>query len=243
MTKTCGICGHAGLDDQAQFCNRCGAVIPEEKKPAFPVCPGCGTIVTDELAQFCNRCGTIIHPGPVVCRNCGSPAIDNQSRFCTRCGTTFEQKPVIRSPVCPSCGTPDPNGQSAFCNRCGAAMNPQGIQPGYRQDHASVIVGQRKPVAPMPVAVVPDTDWEPWNEAPPALGISRSEPPIPEKPVFHDKQVAVREKRYAHLPLIADELKTKGEAAPPQSSSDIPDVPPRKGGGAPKKGVLGFMRK
>jgi|WetSurMetagenome_2_1015567.scaffolds.fasta_scaffold26860_4 hypothetical protein len=243
MPKTCGICGHAGLDDQAQFCNRCGAVVPEERKPAFPVCPGCGTVVSDELAQFCNRCGTIIQQGPAVCRNCGCPAIDNQSRFCTRCGATFEQKPVPRSPVCPSCGTPDPHGQSAFCNRCGAAMNPQGIQPAYRQDHASVIVSQRKPVAPMPVAVVPDSDWEPWNEMPPALGISRSEPPIPEKPVFHDKQPGAREKRYAHLPLIADELKTKGDTAPPRYSSDIPDVPPRKGGSAPKKGVLGFMKK
>src|SRR5512139_4143405 len=90
MTKTCGKCGHAALDDQAQFCNRCGAAVPEKRTPPFPLCPACGIAVPDELAQYCNRCGTKILPLPVLCRVCGSPAIDNLSHFCTRCGAPFD---------------------------------------------------------------------------------------------------------------------------------------------------------
>jgi len=232
MTKTCGNCGHAALDDQAQFCNRCGAVVPEEKKPAFPICPGCGMVVSDELAQFCNRCGAKILPVPVVCSNCGSPAIDTESRFCTRCGTTFEQKTVRRSATCPSCGAPDPQGQSLFCNRCGAPFTRQGVQSAHQPGPAPVIIMQRKPAGPLPPVTVPDTDWEPWNDVPPALGISRSEPAVPPQPVFHDQQVALPQKRFAHLPLIADELKIKddGQSQKKRSVSE-------------KKGVLGFLKK
>jgi predicted amidophosphoribosyltransferase len=232
MTKTCGKCSHAALDDHAQFCNRCGAAVPEERKPAFPVCPGCGTVVSDELAQFCNRCGTRIPAVPVVCISCGSPAIDNQSRFCTRCGTTFEQKPVLRNPNCPSCGSPDPQGQSVFCNRCGAPFNRLGVQAAHPTGHAPVIVTQRKPAGPLPQVTVPDTDWEPWNDVPPASGLSGSPAPtIPKQSAHHDQQIAIPQKRFAHLPLVADELKTKGEAGSRQKAV------------SPKKGVLGFLKK
>lgn len=233
MTKTCGKCGHAALDDQAQFCNRCGAAVPEERKPAFPVCPGCGTVVSDELAQFCNRCGARIPPVPIVCSSCGSPAIDNQSRFCTRCGTTFEQKPLPRNTTCPSCGAPDPHGQSVFCNRCGAPFNRQGVQAAHPPGQSPVIVTQRKPVSPLPPQViVPETDWEPWNDMHPASGISESPASAPPKQsAHHDQQIDVPQKRYAHLPLVADEMKTKGGAGSRQKAE------------SQKKGVLGFMKK
>jgi len=243
MTKTCGKCGHAALDDQAQFCNRCGAAVPETKKPAFPVCPGCGTVVSDELAQFCNRCGEKISPMPVVCSSCGSPAIDNQSRFCTRCGTTFEQKPVQVMITCPSCGAPDPQGQSTYCNRCGAPFRRQGVQAVHPAGQAPVIITQRKPAGPPPAVTVPDTDWEPWNDVPPALGISRSEPAIPKQPVFHDQQVAIPQKRYAHLPLVADDMRKKDEPGTRQYAHDVPDVSYKRKTGPQKKGVLGFMKK
>jgi DNA-directed RNA polymerase subunit RPC12/RpoP len=232
MTKTCGKCGHAALDNQAQFCNRCGAAVPEKKKPAFPVCPGCGTVVSDELAQFCNRCGARILPAPVVCSSCGSPPIDNQSRFCTRCGTTFEQKPHLRNTNCPVCGTPDPHGQSAFCNRCGAPFNRPGVQATHLPGQAPVIVMQRKPAGPQSQVIVPDTDWEPWNDVPPAPGISGSPAPaLPKQSAHNDQQIDIPQKRYAHLPLIADELKTKGQAGSRQKA------------GSQKKGVLGFLKK
>jgi DNA-directed RNA polymerase subunit RPC12/RpoP len=239
MTKTCGKCGHAALDDQAQFCNRCGAAVPEKKKPAFPVCPGCGTVVSDQLAQFCNRCGTRIVPGPVLCSSCGSPAIDNQSRFCTRCGTLFEQKPVLRNTNCPSCGAPDPQGQSVYCNRCGAPFNREGVHAAYQPGQAPVIVTQRKPAGSVPAVIAPITDWEPWNDVPPAPGHSGTAgPAMPEQPAHRDQQVAIPQKRYAHLPLVADDMKKKGQHTP-----DIPDASRKKRTVSQKKGVLGFLKK
>jgi predicted amidophosphoribosyltransferase len=233
MTKTCGKCGHAALDDQAQFCNRCGAAVPEEKKPGFPVCPGCGTVVSDELAQFCNRCGAGIPRAPVLCSSCGTPAIDNESRFCTRCGITFEQKPVFRNTNCPSCGAPDPHGESVFCNRCGGRFNRQGVQPAHQQGQAPVIVTQRKPAGFVPTLTVPDTDWEPWADVPPVPGFSKtSEPSKPAQSTHRDQQIAVPEKHYAHLPLIADDMKKKG--GPGERTQKA---------GSQKKGVLGFLKK
>jgi ribosomal protein L37E len=241
MTKTCGKCGHAALDDRAQFCNRCGAVVPEERRPAFPICPGCGTVVSDELAQFCNRCGTKIPTVPVVCSSCGNPALDNQSRFCTRCGTTFEQKPLPRNSTCPACGAPDPQGESLFCNRCGAPFNPPRVQTVHHPGQAPVIIMQKKPAGTQPPVIVPDTEWEPWNDVPPDSGPSGIPEPSPPHLENEDQQIAPL-KRYAHLPLVADELKTKGE---PGSGRHMPETPvlSRKKQGTEKKGILGFLKK
>lgn len=244
MTKTCGKCGHAALDDQAQFCNRCGAPVPEKKKPAFPVCPGCGTVVADELAQYCNRCGARIPAVPVICSSCGSPALDDQSRFCTRCGTTFEQIPVLQNTSCPSCGAPDPKGLSVFCNRCGAPFNRPDVQAAHPTGQAPVIITQRKPAGPLPAVTVPDTDWEPWNDVPPAPGYPQTPgPAIPEQSAHPEEQAAIPLKRYAHLPLVADEMKKKGEPKIRQHAPDIPGISQKKKAGSQKKGVLGFLKK
>jgi predicted amidophosphoribosyltransferase len=243
MTKTCGKCGHAALDDQAQFCNRCGSSVPEEKKPAFPVCPGCGTIVSDELAQFCNRCGTRIPILPMACRSCGNPANDSQSRFCTRCGTTFDQKPVSRNTVCPSCGAPDPHGMSVFCNRCGSPFNRPGEQAALHPGAAPVIVTQRKPAADPLTVTVPDSDWEPWNDPSRSPGFPGVPGPAePEQPPSHDRQIAVPQKRYDHLPLVAEEMKKKGDSATRPLPSDTLHIPGKKNPVSQKKGVLGFMK-
>jgi hypothetical protein len=243
MTKTCGKCGHAALDDQAQFCNRCGTPVPEERKPAFPVCPGCGTIVSDELAQFCNRCGARIHSLPVVCGSCGSPAIDSQSRFCTRCGTTFDQKPAARNTACPSCGAPDPHGRSVFCNRCGAPFNRQDV-PSPRPGPAPVVITRGKPAGDPFVVTVPESDWEPWNGPSNSPGLSgMTGAAEPEQSLHHDRQIAVPQKRYDHLPLVAEEMKKKGEPVSRPLPSDTLHVPGKKNPVSQKKGVLGFMKK
>ncbi|WP_292346599.1 MULTISPECIES: zinc ribbon domain-containing protein [unclassified Methanoregula] len=245
MTKTCAQCGHAGLDDHALFCNRCGAPVPEEKKPAFPVCPGCGTVVSDELAQFCNRCGTRILPVPVVCSTCGSPAIDSHSRFCTRCGTTFEPKPVARSMTCPSCGAPDPSGQSLFCNRCGSSFSRPAAQILHQPNPAPVVITQRKQAAPAPLVIVPESDWEPWSDVPPAhTSAGPAAPPAQPEPLHHDQQIAMPQKRYSHLPLVADEMRKKPAPSEDHQPHDIAGLPPRKkSSSSGRKGVLGFLNK
>jgi hypothetical protein len=60
--------------------------------------------------------------------------------------------------------------------------------------------------------------------------------------VFHDQRVAVPQKRYAHLPLVADELKKKSDDGGSQHPAD-PVTSPKKRGSSQKKGVLGFLKK
>jgi len=241
MAKTCGNCGHAALDDHAQFCNRCGAAVPEERKPAFPVCPGCGAVVSDELARFCNRCGSKIPPAPLVCSTCGSPAVDSQSQFCTRCGTTFPLK-TARGRICPSCGAPDPTGHSGFCNRCGAPFSGPAIQGENHPAPATVVVTQRKPATTLPPVVVPDSDWEPWNDnAQDPPQIPGHVPPV--QPAYRDQQGAVPQKKYSHLPLVADEMRKRSDAEPPRGVADIHNIPSKKKSGSKNKGVMGLLKK
>lgn len=233
MTKTCGNCGNAALDNQAQFCDRCGAAVPDKPKTAFPVCPACGVVVSDTQAQFCNRCGAKIPPVPVVCNTCGTPAIDDLSRFCTRCGATYGSKPVTRSINCPVCGAPDPGNESVFCNRCGAPMGRQGPPPVRREDPAAVIVSQKRAGSSFQEGAAAGAGWEPQRA--PVL--------YPQQPADNnDFQVAVPPRKYGHLPLIADELKGKETQVPYQPDPETV-VPSGKNTTKQKKGVLGFLKK
>jgi hypothetical protein len=117
------------------------------------------------------------------------------------------------------------------------------MHAAHPQGNAPAIISQRRPAEPHPTLMVPDTDWEPWNEAPPALGISRAEPPIPAQPVFHDQKVAVRERRYSHLPLIAEDMKKPAQSPASQPVQDVQNIPVKKRTVSQKKGVLGFLKK
>jgi hypothetical protein len=243
MTKTCGNCGNAALDNQAQFCDRCGAAVPDKPKTAFPVCPACGVVVSDTQAQFCNRCGAKIPPEPLVCNTCGIPAVDDLSRFCTRCGATYGSKPVPKSTSCPVCGTPDPGNESVFCNRCGAPMGRQGPLPVRREDPAAVIVSQKRAGSTFPEGTAAGAGWEPPNREPAAQVLQRAPVPYQQQPVDnHDFQVAVPQRKYSHLPLIADELKGKETPASYQPDAETV-VPSGKNPTKQKKGVLGFLKK
>lgn len=93
----------------------------------------------------------------------------------------------------------------------------------------------------MPPVIVPDTDWEPWNEMPevPVYAGSSAAP----EPEPHDRQVDIPQKRYAHLPLVADEMKKKGDPLHRQQGSESSGVSPKKKAGSRNKGILGFMKK
>jgi len=96
-----------------------------------------------------------------------------------------------------------------------------------------VVVTQRKPAGPPSPVMAPDTNWEPWNDVPPAPVVSgKINQAIPEPSVHHDQQVSIAPKHYAHLPLVADEMRKDGSA--PSH---------KKKAGSQKKGVLGFMKK
>ena len=243
MTKTCGTCGNAALDNQAQFCDRCGAAVPDKPKSAFPVCPACGVVVSDTQAQFCNRCGAKIPPEPLVCTTCGTPAVDDLSRFCTRCGGMYASKQVARSVTCPVCGAPDPGNESVFCNRCGAPLGRQGPLPVRREDPAAVIVSQKRAGSAFPEGSANGAGWEPPNREPAAQEPRRAPAAYQQQPADNnDFQVEVPQRKYSHLPMIADELKGKENAATYQLDPQTA-IPSGKNPVRQKKGVMGFLKK
>lgn len=221
MTRKCSSCGIPAPDGESRFCNRCGAAIVDEPEPQFPVCGTCGAQVADPLAQFCDKCG-----GPMkkslACPTCGNPAIDENSKFCTRCGTTF-----AKPGTCASCGFVNPE-EAGFCNRCGAALKAAAAPPAPAPASPAPSVVLTPKRAPLPVVEeTPAADWDPWSDSP-----DEQEAPAPAP------QIRVPQKKYSHLPLIADELKDYKK-----SPAGLGDFPAPAEPASRKKGGLNFLKK
>ena len=236
MARKCGSCGIPAPDGESKFCNRCGSAIVDEPEPQFPVCSTCGAMVADPEAQFCDKCGGPMIKKTISCPTCGNPAIDENSKFCTRCGTTFEQPAV-----CPGCGFPIPeDNQAVFCNRCGSSLSGTG-QPAP----VPSVVAKKRTV--LPVQEEPAGNWDPWSDGgheydsgiPAPMEDPYAYPSAaPAEPEYRATQVRVPQKKYSHLPLIADELKDyKKPSGADEYSSSSGERPVKK------KGVLGFMKK
>jgi rRNA maturation endonuclease Nob1 len=234
MTRKCGSCGIPAPDGESKFCNRCGSAIVDEPEPQFPVCGTCGAMVADPEAQFCDKCG-----GPVkktiACPTCGNPAIDENSKFCTRCGTTF-----AKPNTCSGCGFTIPDDRAVFCNRCGTPI--RGAQPATAP--SSVVVSKKRTALPIQE---PAAEWDPWTDGSEEFDPRPTAPQEPaytrepvDEPVYRAPQISMAPKKYAHLPLIADEL--KGAKNPHTGHGEGPESPSKERP-AKKKGVLGFMKR
>jgi len=221
MTRKCSSCGTPAPDGESRFCNRCGAAIVDEPEPQFPVCGTCGAQVADPMAQFCDKCGGPIRK-TMACPTCGNPAIDENSKFCTRCGTTF-----AKPGTCASCGFVNPE-EAGFCNRCGATLKAATAPPAPAplSPAPSVVLTPKR--APLPVVEeTPAADWDPWSDSP---GEQETPAPAP--------QIRVPQKKYSHLPLIADELKDYKKP-----SAGLDDFPAPAEPALRKKGGLNFLKK
>jgi len=216
MAKKCEQCGAPAVDSQSLFCNLCGGYVQDDPEPSLP-----------------------------VCRTCGIPAPDDQSVFCTRCGLKYPAGPEDRYPVCSSCGSVVPDEQAVFCNRCGTKISgPEPVMPvtisaapvsgiqallkttkktgssTVKKRPGLVIVTQKNHPASPPaqqgeyVLDEPPADTQDdRTEAPPDLQAQKKYAHLPlvadEGTVDIQPAKNKSAKKYAHLPLVADELKVK----------------------------------
>ncbi|OPY36436.1 MAG: Double zinc ribbon [Methanoregula sp. PtaU1.Bin051] len=218
-------------------------------------CDKCGAPAADNQSQFCNRCGGPVKDLPdsalPVCKKCGFPALDTKSEFCTRCGSRFTGEPQTKLPVCRNCGHEIPDPEAGFCNRCGTPSRGPGAGVKPAQAPEPVVLAKRRH------AVTPETaaDWSPFSEddegtgavqalldrkkrgrlpiGPGAAGDLNGSPPEHGYPL---------EKKYAHLPLVSDEMR----ALKPDAESLLPDDGSRgakKTDSAGKKGLMNFFKK
>ncbi len=222
-------------------------------------CEKCGAPAADDQSQFCNRCGGALRDLPdtalPVCGKCGFPAPDNKSEFCTRCGTKFSEEPQAKYPVCRNCGHEIPDEQAGFCNRCGTPSRGPGAAGAAKKPvpASEPVLLKRKH------AVTPETaaDWSPFSDTEtdaatssvPALLNQKKRTRLPAGPetagdAYSNNQGgdSASAKKYAHLPLIADEM--KGLKPEPES---LPPIFRAKGpaqkGSEGKKGIMNFFKK
>jgi len=232
MARKCGNCGAPAPDTNSRFCDLCGAPLIEEPvtPQGLPVCPACGATVSDKMAQFCDVCGAPL--AKLVCPVCGTPAPSSRSKFCTRCGATF--------------GPPVPGKNRAVP----AAPPVPAAEPG------PVVVRPRKGRQPEPEE--PANEWDPWTDGDPLYDISAPLPlqpqqrpltdleriaggmPRPKPAQDPEPQHSGSRKKYAHLPLVADELKEDAER---RAARDTGENAGRKGKQQGKKGgIFKFMK-
>ena len=122
------------VDDDALYCNNCGAKMPVKLLPGMVLCPHCNKAVREGI-RFCTNCGgsMIEEPKPEtkVCPNCGWETTDLEVEFCDGCGRRIraskEEKEAeeVKEPknkVCPNCGWTVFDIETMFCDECGRRL-------------------------------------------------------------------------------------------------------------------------
>ncbi len=104
MSKKCGNCGAPAPDDNAVFCNRCGAGI----LATVLTCRKCGKTFSDEQSRFCDQCGSLLAPAvqaasPVIpaaqgknCPACGFENFGENRFYCKKCGVYIPKTEPVR---------------------------------------------------------------------------------------------------------------------------------------------------
>jgi hypothetical protein len=246
MAKKCEQCGAPAVDAQSLFCNLCGGYVQDEPETTLPVCRACGIPAPDDQSVFCTRCGVKYAAEPEdrypVCTSCGSVIPDEQAVFCNRCGTKISPAPEAAVPVVSS--TPV-SGIQAFLSTA-KKTRPEMTEKIRKKTPGSVIVTKKKhsPSPPaQPGGYVPE---DPPDDCTEALSDPQAQKKYAHLPlVANERPVDTRPaKKYAHLPLVADELKVKDSPQGGLYSTDVPEPSPsNRKKHAPKNGIMGMFKR
>ena len=132
------------VDEDALYCNNCGAKMPVKLMPGMVLCPHCNKAVREGI-RFCTNCGgsMIEEPEPPkpegkFCPNCGWETTDMDKMFCDKCGRRLEggeeeaaAEEEVKVPVhktCPNCGWKVFDIETMFCDECGRRLEEDPVQ-------------------------------------------------------------------------------------------------------------------
>ena len=125
------------VDEDALYCNNCGAKMPVKVMPGMVICNNCNKAVREGV-RFCTNCGhsMIEEPKPEgkVCPGCGWTTDDMSINFCDKCGRRLEggeeekeekdEEKVPTNKVCPNCGWTVFDIETTHCEKCGRRLEP-----------------------------------------------------------------------------------------------------------------------
>ncbi|MFA6226672.1 MAG: zinc ribbon domain-containing protein [Methanoregula sp.] len=188
------------------------------------------------------------------CERCGTPALNDLSEFCNRCGATIGSEPVNIQRTCAKCGAVPLDDDTLFCNRCGTPFDHQVsnvkpiLTPVFKPaQQVSVKISKKKQAH----AVEPQEDL--WDTVPQEVitpgyfSYPAGQPPASSKKKYahlplvaeelsggrvRDESIVIpgNSKKYAHLPLVTDEFKENKEKSSPRLSHRItPALPEEEG--------------
>ena len=123
------------VDEDALYCNNCGAKMPVKLLPGMVLCPHCQKAVREGI-RFCTNCGgsMVEEPKPETktCPNCGWVTTNMSLMFCDACGRRLEGgeeeeaaaevEKVPTKKVCPNCGWSIFDAETMFCDECGRRL-------------------------------------------------------------------------------------------------------------------------
>lgn len=251
MVKKCEQCSAPAVDALSVYCNLCGGHIRDEPEPALPVCRSCGIPAPDDQSVFCTRCGLkfAIEPEDLypVCTSCGSAVPDELAAFCNRCGTKIPPGPGPALPPSPPAGNPAA-GDQALLNAV-RKTKPAPAEKTRKKAPGSVVITKKKQSSGPPARTkapvleeVPSNPPRGPDDARPDTRIQLTSAGLPPSADEYFIETP-HPKKYAHLPLVAEEQKVKDS---PQGgySTDIrePSSEYQKKH-APKKGILGMFKR
>jgi hypothetical protein len=248
MAKKCGQCGAPAVDAQSLFCNLCGGYIQDETDSQLPVCRACGIPAPDDQSVFCTRCGLKFAAEPAdpypVCTSCGSVVPDECAVFCNRCGTKISPGRT------PAAQTTLHSDTVQIFSDTPATGEPEPAENVTRKAPGSVIITKKRHSVRHPAK---DRAGAPYNSPkdplPDFTGLSQYPQEggkYPRLPIVEDETSAntLPSKKYAHIPLIADELKVKDSSQGGFLSDGAREPPsPRQKKQVPKNGILGIFRR
>ena len=131
------------VDEDALYCNNCGAKMPVKLLPGMVLCPHCNKAVREGI-RFCTNCGGSMlvetpeekeekksKEGVKTCPFCGWETDDMDVEFCDGCGMRISESEEVKAAeekkepckkVCPSCGWSIFDAETMFCDKCGMRL-------------------------------------------------------------------------------------------------------------------------
>ena len=138
----CKRCG-AQIDDDSNFCWKCGQDVRRNADSATMCCKHCGAKI-DGDSTYCCECGQYAahgeDVGSIYCKHCGVK-IESDCSYCYACGKAVVPRGSVPTMYCKHCGV-EIDKDSTFCFKCGKNVKRQAGTPMLYCKHCGLLIDE-----------------------------------------------------------------------------------------------------